>query len=413
MPTVTGRLSFSAIGRTTHPRRCVQANVDDGQVRYVICYQARDLLDAAIPHIIAEKIFGARGRMWLVLVSRTVPEGDLLKEILEGRILLFHDKARWEVGGKSLVETIQSRLRSWPHRDEKTSLPIDFHDEYEALRDSLSSESSFYADFTMARSGKTTFVHDTSWPVTASAPKGLAGPTGVRLQKLIPSQLFYFLRDISHHHQHHDPATDTIVDLYPEGGATDWRHLTLFSMFRKIIDYKRNPSATALTASKGVLAYAEAFSNVCSKDKKYIPPHFDWNAVKDSLSAGREELERRRTQSRLRRNTVWGVSVGAIGLVLALVGLLSLSDFDLNAPPNVVLTFLAESLVTSFWVSVALFVVMMIVVMVAAGAIDPFEWRVMKNVVRLVQPFSQGIAVLIMGCIGLLTIAVYVKLVFF
>jgi hypothetical protein len=62
------------------------------------------------------------------------------------------------------------------------------------------------------------------------APTFPAGERGGHIEHILTAQLFFFLRDIGHRHQHHDPNTDTVVDLWKDNpnDPFDWNQSVPF-----------------------------------------------------------------------------------------------------------------------------------------------------------------------------------------
>ncbi|EAP78236.1 hypothetical protein ISM_08065 [Roseovarius nubinhibens ISM] len=77
------------------------------------------------------------------------------------------------------------------------------------------------------------------------------------------SQVFFFLRDVTHSHKHHSPSSDTILDVTPlSEGPQAWKRETLYSLYRWVIHRKRDQSLAELVNCKGVLSYAKAFEEI-------------------------------------------------------------------------------------------------------------------------------------------------------
>src|SRR5205085_1594541 len=82
----------------------------------------------------------------------------------------------------------------------------------------------FHAKFELLRTGEIEITHDVAG---RTSPQSLTPPTGPRGNRFIHSicaQLYFFLKDICHRHQHHHPTTDTIIDLYRADDDVEWRN---------------------------------------------------------------------------------------------------------------------------------------------------------------------------------------------
>ena len=87
-------------------------------------------------------------------------------------------------------------------------------------------------------------------------------------QGKVYAQLFYFLKDIAHIHQHHRPATDTLSRLYPKlPGESDlaWINKTLKTLYSKVLEYKRNRHEESYPSTLGLLAYVDVFVKIAKK----------------------------------------------------------------------------------------------------------------------------------------------------
>jgi hypothetical protein len=89
-------------------------------------------------------------------------------------------------------------------------------------------------------------------------------------------------------HQHHEPTSDTIVDVYPlSKGPIYWKRETSYALFRWIIQRKRTRLPGALASAKGVLAYADAFKTlhiIGTREEKLLPAYMS-EPLADSLDA--------------------------------------------------------------------------------------------------------------------------------
>jgi hypothetical protein len=85
-------------------------------------------------------------------------------------------------------------------------------------------------------------------------------------QKMLASQVYFFLRDICHIHQHHADSSDTISDVTDCTDEEDaWKRETLYSLYRWVIQQKRAKRVEAYFSAKGVLSYAHIVINfACS-----------------------------------------------------------------------------------------------------------------------------------------------------
>jgi hypothetical protein len=111
----------------------------------------------------------------------------------------------------------------------------------------------------------------------------------------LASQAFFFLKDITHRHQHHEPARDTIVDLYHwiNNDETCWQRATYYSLIRSIIAQKRQKLGPTVGSALGILAYAGSFKRLvhdqaCGEDFRL--PEYNHDSLRASLEAQQNVL---------------------------------------------------------------------------------------------------------------------------
>lgn len=78
---------------------------------------------------------------------------------------------------------------------------------------------------------------------------------------ILASQIYYFIKDVSHRHYHHRKASDNLLPLtrIVADDDTSWRRETLWSLARAVLEMRRSGKLPGHKSAVGVLAYAEAF----------------------------------------------------------------------------------------------------------------------------------------------------------
>ena len=243
VPTVIGRLSFTAIGCGKHPSHCWKK--EDGD-RFVIM-QCRDLLDVILPfagnsvasgflrELISKNIIGKSGRFLFVMTADISNDGEncfgyvYLVPVAENRKL-------------------RKKLRAWFRHDGDMSA---WGAEYE---ESISKAAKYTAKYDLQRGGRAIISPQNSSHDSISE----------RDQEHFANQVFFFLKDISHVHQHHDSTHDAITEVTKLESDQDekWIHQTRNSLLRAIIRYKRFRNEKALFRSAGILAYLKSFQEI-------------------------------------------------------------------------------------------------------------------------------------------------------
>lgn len=128
----------------------------------------------------------------------------------------------------------------------------------------------------------------------------------------VSRQSYFFIKDMVHHHVHHDSKSDQITPL-TEIGAVDadageelWRRDTAWSLSRAVDALARRGKLQDLREATGILAYADAFQKtlLLYRRKHNDPAAFEPNAVtyrydfghiKESLKVQLDQVTARRT----------------------------------------------------------------------------------------------------------------------
>ncbi|WP_293680339.1 hypothetical protein [uncultured Phenylobacterium sp.] len=102
----------------------------------------------------------------------------------------------------------------------------------------------------------------------------------------LPSQAYYFLKDVFHYHYHHDPRTDQLLDitrvdtsLVAPAGDSDWRVNILRGLAKVVVEYRQSNRPDSHKKALGVLAYADAFQSVLARTCRcaQVEQGFVWN----------------------------------------------------------------------------------------------------------------------------------------
>jgi|GEM_PF-2644020 len=303
VPTITGRLSFSRIGDTKHPRKAVFSNKFDGRDRIIVGLQRRSIHDKLFT-----RFFKTNKDIWFLNISSTKSLDGQPLEALCGEIYLFHDRSHWLYFGHEIASRLISRLNRYSN--EHGDIATYMKDEIQDAKQKLKYYSSFCCSYIMKRNGIVNFQY-TEYPyppyyrrprflipdIFHSASSGTHWETASWSQDQVSrsvyqviSQSFYFLRDIVHEHQHHDPKTDTILDIYPFE-CRDWHLQVLYKLYGQVIQYKRFKTLKTLTRARGVLTYANAFYTILTSEQKKITVRFFHTETANSIETAIRFLE--------------------------------------------------------------------------------------------------------------------------
>ncbi len=344
IPTVSGRLSFSVFGHTLFPSRATCENVADPYHRYFTAYQQHDLSDVILPfkQTFSRFLLGRRGNCTLLVIARTEDELPHTQFYFSGLAFIFFDSNTWANRILPLLQEYNRHLSMF-YSLTRATLHQHANSEFEKIIDICASHSSFFAEIKISRRGTT----DIWVPVpNATAPDAPSLPTNeVRRATLLhglAAQLFFFLKNLGHHHQHHDGATDTIVDIHEINNDDDltWRRNTLYSMYRTVIEYKRNPHSATFNNCIGIIAYAETFFQLCLEEiplaegnPDLLPIYYGDNTT-NSIRSTQAGVERQRSERSRRLDIVRTTLLTIIAISISFAGLVRLSPEDFHITPD-------------------------------------------------------------------------------
>jgi hypothetical protein len=352
VPTVNGRLSFRHVGESNNPRRAVSANATTDQERIIIAYQFRPLSDTLFQPLL-HILFQLEGSFYFALstISIGVP-GDT--DELRGKIYVYKSKEDWAAQGKQSI-----RPRILAIRDLALALDADRYVKmrvlYQQSEEDLERTADIFVDFVLYRSGEVFFAEPV-WKdeeIEAMSDE-YAASLGHDLSKWIADQSYFFLRDITHRHQHHRPSSDTILVLQYRGkDDVGWRRFIVYSLYHHIIRAKRFGDTASLFQSMGVLAYCQSFQTVCrERHPQGIPglPSFSDDTLLLSLRARAEESIAEANERTADENVriSWRLfSVALIGVIAAFIVMFVQPEIEKGAIPRlkVISGFIAENLV--------------------------------------------------------------------
>lgn len=393
IPTVTGRLSFSHFGNCGLPNTR-DVNRADPRKRYLLVYQTRNTSDILLPfrRHLGELLFRLRGELQFVCIAETKDITLDQQALLVGNIYIFDKRSIWPKHVRNQIIDARDHLQSYNYTADSSSIESHFAQYSDDLKRTCSAHCFFQARFSLHRNGVVEFSVDTQMEVSPEAPR-LPGSYAHRkhVEHILAAQLFFFLKDIGHRHQHHDARTDTIVDLYnvsDEGNDLSWRLGTLYSIYRRIISNKRARSVNAYFSSLGLLAYAKAFKHVC---KEQLPqwlhhrlPTFYDDALEESVRASELDMEFRSNKNQEKNERHRNVILATFGFLFSMLGLLTLTNTRISAVPDPYLIKIAE-----FLVSYPLIVSAIILVLIFASYMRPEDQSSSRSIFYFFQPFNQ------------------------
>lgn len=363
VPTVNGRLSFKIIGETRHPTEAHYANASTKTHQYVLACQDRNLSDVLFDRLLS-KLFRVDGHFDFVFCSRA--RRRRADAVPIGRVYVSR-------GGK------KTGLRHIPNFNEAVeefrSLDFESGDStarrlYLQTHIVLAQAADFYADVILHRNGLIG-ISRIMWKSSEVFGNSLsyAKETGTDLEHSIADQIFYFVRDISHQHQHHGADADTITStIRTTDAGIAWAADVVFSLYYHIITIKRRSDPIDHVRVLGVLAYLRSFKNIIERveeEKKLSAgiPTFDDDATKESVTATKNYIEllstRRKQKSDTFRTVLFAVTATALTLISFISGFASpearpiapMQDLANFLRINAYFCFIPLLIVVGWWIS--------------------------------------------------------------
>jgi len=143
----------------------------------------------------------------------------------------------------------------------------------------------------------------------------------------LAAQHYFFIRDITHKHQHHSPSTDTIIDVYPwnqDKKNRDWQRKVLSSLYRSALIARRSRKQNAGAA--GILVYANKFIDICRTSSE--SPFYKKLDLNNLIRSIKIEIEARTERHEVAFNTrsfLLSIAFSVIALAISAIALLQLA----------------------------------------------------------------------------------------
>jgi hypothetical protein len=234
----------------------------------------------------------------------------------------------------------------------------------------------------------------------------------IDISDLIAAQFYYFLRDITHTHQHHHQSTDTILSVYKSANDIDWRKNVLFSLYNHIIARKRTTSLSESIDALGILAYARAFyqssqnkltaRNLWTAHRANFPTFLD-ERLTESINAAVRRLENQDRAKYERRQALWHKKINWLGIFIAVSALLY--EFGGHeAIENARMACYVKVARTNLFAVIFLLLPLYIFFSVLWGNRDILQWRWTRAVIRMTMAFPRSISIALFLSIGSLVV---------
>jgi hypothetical protein len=366
IPNVLGRLSF-----TTY-RSQLLGNAPSDNVNFVFEIERRDLLDTIaflsannkvgkyLQEFVAQKVFSISGKFLFIFVAEFDERNDALKG--EVRIIAeaLHDNAVTEI--KCVSREIASDFKK----------AHDFIDDKSP--EVVSGWGYWKTSVSIARSGEvcidTGLISD--------------NPQSRENDSVIAEQVYYFLKDLFHNHQHHDANSDSIITVSAinEKNPDAWIDSVHHSLFRAIIRYKRYQTERQISKSLGILAYTKAFEKTFKNTARI--KNFETNYLRDSLIVAQDDARRKRD---IRTSFAESVKNSFFAFFAFLISLSILLRFSEKSVVDVdkTIVFVSTSVVGNFWVSALVVGVISCIVAIITHVFEPADLAFVRGILRTFQ----------------------------
>lgn len=319
IPTVSGRLSYRHIGDTLHPGPSNYANLYLVKGRVIIVYQKRDLSDSYIKALL-RAFFGITGNFHFILIG----QHEDTDHPISGKVFIFKSDKDWNDGSSFVIKSVLQDLNELQKADNYQNV---LSSEIGALileaTSSCEKKSDIQIGFELHRNGEIYF----HFPVFKSeemvkSSNSYAHLYGYDFQKWLIDQAYFFIRDISHEHQHHSNDVDTIIiTQILDDNNYEWRKSILYSLYYFMIKQKRNQKLDLLLQSKGILAYAKSFEAISKRHGKM--PDFQSAALESSLNTKIDELKHCQMQSNFTKTYIASIRAAIIATLAIFVAIFS------------------------------------------------------------------------------------------
>lgn len=368
VPTVVGHLSFSSIGESIYPSRSLKVMVG----RQLVFLQVRDLLDFVAPmraetplgnffqEFIANHVVGVSGKFAFVF------SGDISddRESLSGTIFMVPVKNSSRKI-KEISDTIKIRNEDLSENaDGEIELP------------DISGNSCAKAEFSLSRTGRLDLKVECL---------NESQSTDEEVLEVIANQFFYFVKDNSHVHQHHDPTHDAITSVSCTDAENTWAKDTQYALYRAVIRYKRYRSEKALFRASGILAYTKSFE-LCAERECIELNDFHTSDLEKSLSVSRDEVKHFDEKRSQFIEALHSFFVAAFGMIISVALVLKLdSSFSITFEDSS--KALAEAALTHPLLLLSMIAISSFGYAFATHRVEPAQWHITRSVLRLLQGF--------------------------
>lgn len=331
VPTITGHLSFSLIGLGASAVKCVTANIECSNpdnlhvpIRHVAVSQRRITRDLPLtawpipifkPWIASEFILIGSSQSASRPRLDSIPPADeplaLHHDnigVLTGRVLVVPHHEDATKAAQELVNKIRARAVAISNEFPRGTIcgETEFAAGFDQLLLDARREGVVAAEagFELFRSGELRLTFSSEEGLVTQSAQDADGEDFI---PDIAKQIYYFIKDISHRHYHHDRSSDNLLPISETHRYDDenWRRETLWALARAVLETRRRNHLPGHKSALGILAYAEAFQQHLARVKRLVDGNgfqrsevgeiYDFSHTRSSLDATIDELSYRKS----------------------------------------------------------------------------------------------------------------------
>lgn len=339
IPTTSGCLSFTLLGKSRFPTRSVGHTIGFERNLTGFWFQKRALSDSPLPQPLLRALLKIHSEFAFIGVGRTNTDNELEGDIFVFPVT-FGGNASWRLVKRKFHGAVSQGLFLERLLAAEADSSGAFWDEYvEGLRKPLACEALFMCRFKVSRSGiatlspcdpefrigeylalKMKWLESDELALDEATKKPI-----VRLRfHYLLTQVFGFLKDNLHIHQHHDDNLESLSALhftrYADEGCGNEEPCplvkTAHQLHRLILHYKRATQPTQHARIKGVVAYLRSLLLMIKAEDSCVPVeqrNLDYG-LDNVLASVESKLEERRWVEEYKTRWINLVMIPTIGI---------------------------------------------------------------------------------------------------
>lgn len=408
VPTVNGRLSFKLIGETRYPTEPEYVNSGDDTHLYVVALQSRQLSDVLFEALLGP-LLGYSGDFECILSARARKAPSSPDSKLIGKIFLFHRKTFGDSGAKGLFE---ASIRSMRHLDPGAGNPS-LKPQYISLNKELGTRCDLSLDIVLNRDGVVAISH-ICWNnrTLEQNTTDHAVTIDFDLEHGIADQMYFFVRDLTHQHQHHGSDADTIITTQRQTKPDDmaWSLAIMYSLYYHIITVKRKENPTEHVRALGILAYLQSYKTIikrrsASVNSNFSLPEFDDPSTKESIKATKDYIDLKLSEQKRNSDNQKAFLLWVVATIFTVVNF-TVGFADKSLQPSPIVLAIANFLKTNAYVLPLL--ALLALIYFVSNLITKPRYDFKRDVVRL-SIANRSVTIVAAVVIGLLFLAIAIN----